>query len=652
MPVEDPLDPPLHTALDDELAAAARALQAAGLDSIATITPSSDRATVTSPVGATPTATAAATVAGEHRLPALAALPLLDIAPADRAAGGTSEFRVYAPLGSGGMGVVYLARQTTLDRDVAIKKPKADDGSCSSLSALLREAVVTGHLEHPNIIPVHTLGRDESGAPVLVMKKVEGVSWRALLQDPAHPAWPRHQEDRLRWHLGVLIQLCNAVRYAHSRLIVHRDIKPENVMIGAFGEVYLLDWGAGLRLDADSQPRNPGLVGTPAYMAPEMLDAKLGPITTRTDIYLLGATLHEILTGKPRHRTDSLFAALDDALASRPHDYPADVPGELAALCNECCQREPLRRPPAVEDVREALESYLSHRGSCALVSATQKHLQALRALVAGAPAECDNAGAHRHFNACRFGFEQALASWPANPGARDGWREALELMCEMEIACRNPRGAESLLGELDRPPAALAERLTELTAQLAREQQLAADFDFSVGSPYRLRLLTAVVIIGILVVCLGGVALFLGFQPPRGGALLLLPPTVIVVVLSILVARGPNRRMRNRIDRQFSLSLMLYPGAILANRTMAVLSGQEPWRTLVYDCLLCAAISFFGALTLRRRLLLPALLFAASTAVGFRWHGAALQAFAVAVMASLVAMLLAARSDARAARR
>src|SRR5678816_383994 len=103
--------------------------------------------------------------------------------------------------------------------------------------------------DSPNIIPVHALGRDEHGQPLIVMKRVEGVSWRELLLDDEHPGWQSREpsrEARLVWHLQTLAQLCNAIAFAHSRGIVHRDIKPDNVMIGEFGEVYQLDWGVAV----------------------------------------------------------------------------------------------------------------------------------------------------------------------------------------------------------------------------------------------------------------------------------------------------------------------------------------------------------------------------------------------------------------------
>jgi serine/threonine-protein kinase len=237
-----------------------------------------------------------------------------------------SEYTILSTLGEGGMGRVHLARQLCLERDVAIKTLKP--GAPRALArALLSEAKITGALEHPGVIPVHTLGVDEHAQPVLVMKRIDGVHLGALLADPAHPAWRARvrSDDRLIASLGILEQVCQTVEFAHSRGIVHRDIKPENVMVGSFGEVYLLDWGiATTTRDAAAEPHP--LVGTPAYMAPEMV--RCDPVDERTDVYLLGATLHEILTGRPRHEGETLTQVIAAALASAPHRAPARPRGD------------------------------------------------------------------------------------------------------------------------------------------------------------------------------------------------------------------------------------------------------------------------------------------------------------------------------------
>ncbi len=195
-----------------------------------------------------------------------------------------------ATLGQGGMGVVRSGKQTALDRDVAIKTLRPDHRSGGEALKLLQEGWVTGTLEHPNIVPVHDLGLDGDGAPVIVLKRIDGIDWSRLMRDGGEVERRFGAHDLLEWNLRVLLQVARAIEFAHSRALVHRDLKPENVMVGEFGEVYVLDWGiaVSLRPDETRLPRAEaavGIAGTPADMAPEMLGGEAP--STRTDIYLL-----------------------------------------------------------------------------------------------------------------------------------------------------------------------------------------------------------------------------------------------------------------------------------------------------------------------------------------------------------------------------
>ena len=138
-------------------------------------------------------------------------------------------------LGRGGMGVVRAAIQRSLGRQVAVKAPMAEDPPAHVVRALLQEAFVTGILDHPNVLPIHDVVFDARGRPQIVMKRVEGQPWAALARKPAEILASFGAADPLEWNLGVFLQVCNAVAYAHDRGILHRDLKLDNVMIGRFG---------------------------------------------------------------------------------------------------------------------------------------------------------------------------------------------------------------------------------------------------------------------------------------------------------------------------------------------------------------------------------------------------------------------------------
>lgn len=376
------------------------------------------------------------------------------------------DLRVIGTLGEGGMGIVRLATQIPLHREVAAKTlRKMDDRARASL---LKEAYITGHLEHPNIVPIYTLGRDSQGAPIIIMKRIEGTSWLALLQERNEPA-----ED-LERHLEILLQVSNALRFAHARGIVHRDIKPENVMIGHFGEVYLLDWGIAFSLKGGEilpgRTEASGVAGTPAYMAPEMTRDDAEEVDFRTDVYLLGSTLHEVLTGRTRHEGDSLFELMYSAFRSDPYEYSESVPQELAAIANKACAAAPEERYQSVEDFRSDLQDYLDHRESLSMGHEAELRLTQLREAV---DAEAvDESRVHDLFGECRFGFEQALNMWAENDVAAVGREAAFETMARFYLGRDNLNAARSMIGEMESPSDALTEELERLEARLGKREE------------------------------------------------------------------------------------------------------------------------------------------------------------------------------------
>lgn len=388
----------------------------------------------------------------------------------------TSErLRVKGPLAEGGMGRIDLAEQTRLRRDVALKTLRDEFLEPAFAERLLREGRILGLVEHPNVVPLYGLWTDERNAPVLVMKHIEGVPWRQLIKNSTHPAFPSDADDRLAWHLQVLMRVCDAVHYAHSKGVLHLDLKPDNVMVGAFREIYLVDWGVAVCTD----PKHRGwlpmadevqeVLGTPAYLAPEMVDVARRALSPRTDVYLLGATLHEILAGRPPNRGDSLQAMLYAAYDAQVPVLPASVPPELASICRKAMAPEPADRYPSAEGLREALRQFLRHRSAASLAQEATRALRELRQLVQEATGQAVLTGQHRIsetsddrnartqrvFGRCRFGFSESLRQWPDNTEAAAGLRDALVLMAKYHLRRGEAASAETLLQELAHPSAA-----------------------------------------------------------------------------------------------------------------------------------------------------------------------------------------------------
>jgi tetratricopeptide (TPR) repeat protein len=297
-------------------------------------------------------------------------------------ADGARRFRVLRPHARGGLGQVFVARDEQLAREVALKKMNVRlAGDARSRARFIGEAEVTGRLEHPNIPPVYALGLDRDGQPFYAMRFIEGVSLDEAIKafHESHAAGG-DQGGRLlalRKLLGNFIAVCQAVAFAHSRGVLHRDIKPLNVMLGPFGETIVVDWGlakvvgspAGdpapwIARESDRDGTEPGsALGTPSYMAPEQAAGRIDRIDQRTDVYGLGATLYQLLTGvKP-------FADKDEGELRRkviagelrpPRDVARDVPRALDAVVRKAMARDPGDRYPSAAALAEDVEHWLA----------------------------------------------------------------------------------------------------------------------------------------------------------------------------------------------------------------------------------------------------------------------------------------------------
>ncbi len=470
----------------------------------------------------------------------VASLPSLSMAGSSA---GTGELVPEGVLGEGGLAVVELATQRSLGREVAVKRLKPSLQSSELTWKLLQEAWITGRLEHPNIVPVHMLGRFEDGAVAMVMKRIEGKPWRAFIQGKATPPGESFAEDPLGWHLEILIGVCRAIEYAHSRGIVHRDIKPDNVMVGAFGEVYVVDWGVAVSLEEEPDGRLPvirkarGIAGTPAYMAPEMVAAQNTLIDERTDVYLLGATLYEVVTGAPPHQQDSLFETLYSAFRSEPVETLEQVPEELAAICRKAMHPYRKDRYPSVAEFREAVARFLRHRHSRTVARQARQRLETLRETIAASQDQAGNAvRVHDLFGQCRFGFHEALREWADNPEARQGLQEAIECVARFEIDQGNPHAAEVLVGQLPQPNSSLQKKLDGLKQKVQKEREAVAalrklgrNLDLTAGSRFRRHLFSGILLFWAVV------ALGAGFL--RRTLSILITPAHYLFAMALLLA-------------------------------------------------------------------------------------------------------------------
>ena len=557
-------------------------------------------------------------------------------------------------LGRGGMGLVHLAEQTSLGREVAVKRLRPEVRGEAARAALLQEAWITGALEHPSIVPVYHLEYDEAGDPLIVMKRIEGVLWADCLRDPSLLPGRDEGDDPLGHHLQVFMQVCNAVHFAHARRIVHRDLKPQNVMIGGFGEVYVLDWGLAAALEQrDGRPLplasdERGIAGTPAYMAPEMALGDGAAIDERTDVYLLGAVLHEVLTGSPLHTGADLREVLRSAYLSEPHPHGPEVPAELAAICNRATEAERDRRFPSADALRVAVRDYLAHRSSIQLASEARARLDALqppaeRAAGAGAGAGAGDPQAHERLAECRFGFQQALRAWPDNGPARQGLHETLLAMIEVELARENVAAAAALLSELPAEVAgALGDRVDQLRRTLRRKQReiaalrvLERERDLTRGSRAR----------SYAALCIA-LATFLNlglYLLARAGDLAWKPAFFIaygagtLAVISFTFLIFWRSLMQNQANREIAYTLAVAGGGTFLLRVLVVL-GDLPFDAghaleyLVWGCGFAVV-----AVMQELRLVVAALLMFAGAVAGVIWPPHSLL---VGWMAGLTAMV------------
>ncbi len=313
------------------------------------------------------------------------------------------RYRIDGRIDEGGQGAILRVWDNDLGRRLAMKvmharkaksgesPPKSDS---RALGRFLEEAQVTGQLDHPGIVPVHELGLDEAGRVYFTMKLVKGESLKRLI-DRVHKG---DGEWTLTRVLGLILKVCDATAYAHSKGVLHRDIKPSNVMIGRFGEVHLMDWGLAkvmgreeapietaepksvqyVRSDRTSEPETPDsplltadgdVIGTPAYMSPEQGAGDLNALGPATDVYSIGAMLYQLLSGEIPYMPKGLklhnYDVLCAVIAGPPrsiHELASSAPPEVLAICDKAMAREISKRYSDVSALGEDLRAYLENR--------------------------------------------------------------------------------------------------------------------------------------------------------------------------------------------------------------------------------------------------------------------------------------------------
>ncbi|HTJ44775.1 MAG TPA: serine/threonine-protein kinase [Kofleriaceae bacterium] len=275
-----------------------------------------------------------------------------------------SRYEIQGELGRGGLGRVLRAIDRDLDRPVAIKEML--DPEESSELRFFREARITARLEHPSVVPLHDAGRWPDGRAFYVMKLVDG----RRLDDVAAAAPTIEARIALLPHV---IAVADAIAYAHAKSIVHRDLKPANVLIGAFGETIVIDWGLAKMIEGDddrdevgddpfdsSTTRAGQVVGTPAYMAPEQ--ARGEPSDLRSDVYALGAVLHHVLAGQPPYAGESAPVVLDRVRMGARAPLPHDVPPALGAIVARAMAAEPRDRYAHAGQLADDLRRFVDGR--------------------------------------------------------------------------------------------------------------------------------------------------------------------------------------------------------------------------------------------------------------------------------------------------
>ncbi len=344
-----------------------------------------------------------------------------------------SSFAINDIIGEGGMGTVYRASQKKLNRSIAVKLMLGDAKQKDNerVNDFLQEAKITANLNHPNIVPIYDLGTSPTGELFYTMKEIEGNVWQDEIS--------KKNETE---NLNILLKVCDAVAFAHSKGIIHCDIKPENVMLGDFGEVVLMDWGISVNIF--DKPLINGLKhvneldkisGSPAYMAPEVANMEISKIGVSSDIYLLGGTLYTVLTGETPHPSPDSESALEEARTNTIKKINKHT--ELVDVAFKALEEDASKRFKSVKEFQEAINESIQHTESTKLVEFAVIDLKRGK----------DNDD-YDAFAQSIFGFKEALKLWKDNSVIQKNLDDAIYQYAQCAFYKQNYDLALSLLPE------------------------------------------------------------------------------------------------------------------------------------------------------------------------------------------------------------
>ncbi len=304
------------------------------------------------------------------------------------------RFETARELARGGLGRVLLAHDSHLDRDVAIKEMLGSPMErVERVERFFHEAQLTGQLEHPGIVPVYAVGVSHMGLPFYAMKLIHGRTLYEMIQEvQGIPATDPEWETKFHELIRIVIETCNAVAFAHSKGILHRDIKPHNIMVGTYGETMLVDWGLARRFGSDFEEHAPAasdqsaaitthkmgaehhasgthvetregtVVGTPVYMAPEQAMGEVGTLDQRADVYALGATLYEVITGQNAYgpQPTSLMQRVCKGDIVPPREVVSHISRPLEAICRKALALDREERYASALELANDLKAWQS----------------------------------------------------------------------------------------------------------------------------------------------------------------------------------------------------------------------------------------------------------------------------------------------------